>query len=201
MKSFKWVLFGMLLAVVMVPAYLFSKVGTEMSTILDGKNKIYEIAETLTVLDGIAGGTTYTIQIPRGVAMVKLTTSLSGDYAPGGADAYYAITPIFHYGDATEAADYVDSYDELQNLSTYSGSAVYVCDDSVSGGGTEAIIKQYLLGTYGSAVVQCDSIRILVRASTGAGDWRAGSGTDLWKIWIEVVPISPEAIAGIPYTP
>lgn len=162
----------------------------------NGYDRAYEIAETLSVLDGKANGVHYTFDIPGGIAAVTITTHLDGDYAPGGADAYFEVRPVYQYGDATDTTnDWVTIFVQL-HADDVGSASVFVCEDSVSGGGAEEIIKAYLLGTRGTRFVMADSIDILVRASTGPGDWRDLTSDDMWKLWVEIVPVSWEVISG-----
>jgi len=153
-------------------------------------NYAYEIAETLTVLDGSASGVTYSYRVPGGAAFIKLSVHLNGTWAAGGADAYFQVTMKNRYGSYTDVSGNNDIPVVYDNKSdgTATEGAIYICDDSTGAvGASEEVIKDYILGTHGTWIVIADSIHILVRASTGSGDWTTDA-EDYLKLWVEMLP-------------
>ena len=111
-----------------------AQVGTKITKYND---YLYEIIDTLTTLDGISGGVEYTIDIPGdNIAIMKMTHFISGDYAPGGADALILVKPVYHYGDGSHPSnDFFTAFIDLLDGVDNNNGAIYAVNDSVDGGG------------------------------------------------------------------
>jgi len=187
------IVFGLLLGGALlpniIPSMLFGKVGTEINRL---NEYTWEIAETLTVLDGEATGATYVLRVPGGAAVIKIAAYLNGTWAAGGGDAYFEVTMKNRYGSYTDISGNNDLpvlYDN-KNDATSTKGAIYLCDDSTGAvGAAEIVRKDFIMGTHGTWIVVADSISIFVKASTGTGDWTTDT-EDCLKLWVEMYPIN-----------